>query len=311
MAKAEWAKTTSLINVAVSILERQYPMTIRQLFYQIVSLGVIQNNRSCYQMVSRVMTKARQDGRCRWEYIVDRSRPEYAPNVFKDAHGYAEVVRRSYRKDYWELQPNHVEVWTEKDAIIGSIEGLTNELGITVRVGRGYNSATKRHQIEVLFRQIERGGKRIFVLYLGDHDPSGVGIENDLREKIHANFSIERIAIHPADIRQFNLPPLRVKESDSRSPAFVRNYGPDCVELDALPANELRRRIKNAVHSLMDMTKWERAIEVEKAEMASIIRSVELWNKLPVDDEPWSGNDFETAKQIVEDAKKARQEPPA
>jgi hypothetical protein len=283
MAKAEWVKTTALISGAVAILEGQYPMTIRQLFYQIASRGVIENNRSCYQMVSRVMTKARHDGRCRWEYIVDRSRPEYAPNVFKDAHGYAEVVRRSYRKDYWELQPNHVEVWTEKDAIIGCIEGLTNELGITVRVGRGFNSVTKRHQIQSLFRQIDRSGKRIFVLYLGDHDPSGVAIEKDLCEKVRANFSIKRIAIHKADIRQFNLPPLRVKDSDSRSVEFVRNHGPDCVELDALPANELRRRIRDTVHSLMDRTKWERAIEVEKAEMASIISSMELWNKLPLD----------------------------
>jgi len=309
MAKAEWAKTTALINVAVSILERQYPMTIRQLFYQIVSRGVILNNLSCYKMVSRVMGKARKDGRCAWKYITDRSRPEYAPNVFKDAQGYAEVVRRSYRKDYWALQPNHVEVWTEKDAIIGSIEPLTNELGITVRVGRGFNSTTKRHEIEVLFRQIARNGKGIYVLYLGDHDPSGMAIEKNLREEIDADFSIERIAIHQTDIRKFNLPPLRVKESDSRSADFVIKHGPDCVELDALPPNELRSRISDAVHGLMDMAKWERAIAVEKVELASIISSVELWNKAPVDDEPWLGNDYETAKRIVEAAKKARQEP--
>ncbi|MBB5331890.1 hypothetical protein HDF14_005542, partial [Edaphobacter lichenicola] len=136
------------------------------------------------------------------------------------------------------------------------------------------------------FRQIKRNGKSIFVIYLGDHDPSGVAIEKDLCEKVHANFSIKRIAIHGADIRLFNLPPLRVKVSDSRSDAFIQNHGPDCVELDALPANELRSRIRDTVHSLMDRTKWERAIEVEKAEMASIISSMELWNKLPVDDVP-------------------------
>jgi hypothetical protein len=64
MAKAEWAKTTALVNVAVSILKREYPMTIRQLFYRIVSRGVILNNLSCYKMVSRVMGKARKDA-CR------------------------------------------------------------------------------------------------------------------------------------------------------------------------------------------------------------------------------------------------------
>jgi hypothetical protein len=319
MAKSEWAKTTGLIAVAVSILRREYPMTIRQLFYRIVSAGVIENNRSSYQMVSRVMTTARKDGRCRYEYITDRSRPEYVPNVFEDAKGYAEVVKDSYRKDYWASQPNHVEVWTEKDAIIGCIEPLTNELGITVRVGRGFSSTTKKHEIASLFQKIGRT-KNIYVLYLGDFDPSGMAIEENLRYDIDAGFEMQRIAIHQSDIREFNLPPLRVKETDSRSETFVIDHGSECVELDALPPNELRSRIENAVNDLKDAAKWDRAIAVEKVELASIISSVELWNKLPEDDEPvvrrsqrqgWSEMDFKTAKQIVEDAKKARQEPPA
>jgi hypothetical protein len=276
MAKAELQRTTTLIKEAVAILESEFPMTVRQLFYRLVSAAFIQNNRKCYGMVSRVMTKARKDGRCPWEYIVDRSRPEYIPNAFTDTREYAEAVRKGYRKNYWALQPNYVEIWTEKDAIIGCIEPLTNALGITVRVARGFNSTTRRHEAEELFRRIGRS-KPIFVLYLGDHDPSGRSIEDNQRETIYAGFYVERIAIHGADIQAFALPPLRVKESDPRSRGFVRKYGEDCVELDALPPNELRRRIETAVRGLMDATKWERAIEVEKAEIESITRFVELW----------------------------------
>jgi hypothetical protein len=232
MAKAEWAKTSGLIAAAVAILRREYPMTIRQLFYRMVSVGVIETNRGCYQMVSRFMTTARKDGRCPYQYITDRSRPEYVPNVFTDAPGYAEAVKRSYRKDYWASQPNHVEVWTEKDAIIGCIEPLTSKLGITVRVGRGFSSTTKKHEISCLFQQIGRN-KNIFVLYLGDHDPSGIAIEENLRESINAGFEMERLAIHHSDIRRFNLPPLRVKETDSASEGFVTYHGSECVELDA------------------------------------------------------------------------------
>jgi hypothetical protein len=265
MAKAEWTKTTDLIRVATAILEGEYPMTIRQLFYRMVSVGAIDNNRSCYQMVSRIMTTARKDGRCSFDYITDRSRPEYIPNVFEDAAGYAEAVKRSYRKDYWATQPNHVEVWTEKDAIIGCIQPLTDKLGITVRVGRGFSSTTKKHEISRLFQEIT---KNIFVLYLGDHDPSGVAIEDNLRW-----------SIHHSDIRAFNLPPLRVKETDSRSDAFVAYHGSECVELDALPPNVLRQRIENAVIELRDAVLWDRAIAAEAVELASIISTVELWNK--------------------------------
>ena len=126
------------------------------------------------------MTIARKDDRIPYDAIVDRSRPEYRPYVFNDLEEYAKGVQRSYRKDYWEMQPNHVEIFVEKDSIIGSIEGTCDELGITIRVGRGYVSTTKIHEIARRFRHIN---KPIHVFYLGDHDPSGRGIEEDIKRR--------------------------------------------------------------------------------------------------------------------------------
>lgn len=93
MAKAETNRTRRLIDAAVRILAEESRMTIRQLFYRLVSAEHIENTRADYQKVSRVMTGARGDGRCHYEWIVDRSRPEYSPNVFEDATDYADVVR--------------------------------------------------------------------------------------------------------------------------------------------------------------------------------------------------------------------------
>jgi hypothetical protein len=67
-----------------------------------------------------------------------------------------------------------------------------------------------------------------------------------------------RLAIHASYIAVFDLPPLKVKGTDSRSVGFVRQYGTDCVELDALPRVELRRRIEHAVGSLLDRVQWQR-----------------------------------------------------
>src|SRR5437899_3361869 len=118
MAKAEWQETSRLIDLATAILEEQSPMTIRQLFYRLVSIKAIENSRHAFQKVSRLMTKARKDGRCSYDSIVDRSRPVYAPQVWDDPSEYAETIKRVYRKDYWHDQPEHVELWTEKDAVI-------------------------------------------------------------------------------------------------------------------------------------------------------------------------------------------------
>lgn len=280
-------KTTRLIAAAVEILDAESPMTIRQLFYRLVSRGLIPNDRKHYQLVSRVMTKARDDGRCSFDHIVDRSRPQYSPNVFKDAGRYADVVQRAYRKDYWATQPNHEEIWVEKDAIIGSIEPTTNGLGVTIRVGRGFLSTTKAHDIAEHFQGID---KPITVFYLGDHDPSGQEIERDLYERILAYgsgyFDLQRLAIHKTDISMFNLPPLRIKDGDARAAKFRTQHGEDCVELDALPPAELRQRITEAVEDLQDSELWQRAIAVEKVELASIRDAGAMWANLAKPQQP-------------------------
>ena len=277
MPKAETFKTRKLIVAASEILAEQSPMTIRQLFYRLVSVGKLENSRADYVKVSRVMNIARNDGRIEWDLIVDRSRPTYAPNVWNYAGAYAKTIQRSYRKDYWDTQPVHVEIWAEKDAVIGSIQDLTDELGVTVRVGRGFQSATRVHEITEHFQRI---GKPIHVYYLGDHDPSGCEIETDLFWRVSEDFELTRLAIHGADILKFGLPPLQVKTSDSRASNFVSLHGNQCVELDALPPAELRGRIRKAVMRHVDNESWKRAKLVESAETQSIVSFAEKLQNL-------------------------------
>jgi hypothetical protein len=308
LARAEWSETTKFITAAVEILEAENPMTVRQLFYRLVSAGIIENTKRDYQYTSRMMTKAREDDRCPFEWIVDRSRPTYTPNVFTDAAAYAETVKVSYRKDYWTGQPNHVELWCEKDSITGSIQDVTDELGITLRVGRGFQSTTRVNEIAQHFARIT---KPIKVFFLGDHDPSGVDIERDVAARVnrriprrvtpvtflnhhHAtmqdllnatlrsladNIIPQRLAIFKEDIKLFNLPPLRIKASDTRSTRFAKTHGQDCVELDALPPSELRQRIRTAVESVMDKQAWLRAVAVEQVELANIAETAGRWFK--------------------------------
>jgi hypothetical protein len=285
MAKGEWKEITKLINAASNILDLEAPMTIRQLFYRLVSAGLIPNDRNNYQLVSRIVTKARDDGRIPFSHIVDRSRPQYSPNVWNNAEDYADTVKRGYRRDYWHTQPNYVELWVEKDAIIGSIEKVTDELGITIRVGRGFLSTTKAHEIARHFARIT---KPITVFYLGDHDPSGHCIESDFFDRIQnygsGEFELKRLAIFARDIKTYNLPPLRLKDRDNRAAKFVAQHGADCVELDALPPDVLRARIKDSVEEMLDMDLWERAVKVEEVEMASIKDTVGRWQNLATAD---------------------------
>jgi hypothetical protein len=278
MARGQWIATTELVEKAKRILSAEQPMTIRQLFYRLVSVQALENSIHDYKKLSRVMTDAREGGQVPFEWIVDRSRPTYAPSVFDDIKDGLIALRRCYRKDYWEDQFAHVEIWTEKDAIIGSIEPVTDELGVTVRVSRGFTSTTRVYEIASAFTRIL---KPIFVFYLGDHDPSGRAIELDLYQRIASygsDFEMERLAVRDIDINAFNLPPLRIKSSDTRAAAFRRKFGNRCVELDALPPEELRLRVRQAIERHIEGEAWERALAIERAERESIQSIVERWN---------------------------------
>jgi hypothetical protein len=253
------------------------------LFYRLVSAALLENIRADYCRLSRVLTRAREEAAIPFEWIVDRSRPTYAPSVFDNLQDGLRVLRDCYRKDYWQDQPFHTEIWCEKDAVIGSIQPVTDELGVTVRVGRGFNSATCVNEIAQRFATLE---KPIRVFYLGDHDPSGHCIETELYARAlrygSGEFEMSRLAIHAADIRKFKLPPLRVKESDSRAETFRREHGTQCVELDALPPAELRRRVREAIEGLLDPEAWNRALTVEKVERESIETIVTRMARLEV-----------------------------
>jgi hypothetical protein len=285
MAKGEWGFVTKLIDEALKILKEESPMTIRQLFYRMVSQLLLENKKLDYQRLSRFMTKAREDGRCDYNLIVDRSRPVYEKSVWKDPSGYARTVKHSYHKDYWAMQPRYCEIWAEKDAIVGSIEDLTRDLGVTLRVGRGFLSATRVNDIAQHFAYIVKP-KTVF--YLGDHDPSGQEIETTAFAKVRARWEairaddtdleIRRLAIHKSDIKLYNLPPLKIKDTDSRAVKFRKTHGARCVELDALPPTALRHRIKEAVEGQLDWGLWQHALEIEEVELRSVTEFAERWS---------------------------------
>lgn len=251
----------------------------------------MENSQNQYKKVSRMMTTARNDGRCPWGWIVDRSRPAYRPNVFRDPQHYAETVKKSYRRDYWGGQPWHCEIWTEKDAIIGSIEGVTDELGVSVYVCRGYDSTTKAYEAAERLAAIN---KPIQIFYLGDHDSSGDHMQEDIQARVEsygASFQLARLAIFSKDITTYNLPAQKIKDTDTRAARFRQKYGANewCVELDALPVTELRSRISIAVNNLIDPASWNRAIRVEQAELSSILETVSRWPGLNSDKSQFRG----------------------
>ena len=296
-------ETLELIDYARKLLNAQNPMTLRQLHYAIFSRNEIDyaNDKASYSRLGRATTTARRAYR-EWELagsggpqpahgiqpdlMVDETRQPETVSVWENAKEYVDTVSRAYRRDNWQTQPRHVEVWSEKGTVLGSIRPIASKWGITTRVCHGYGSCGQEMDVGSVFESIG-SDKEITVFYLGDHDPSGVQMQEDIHRRAQTEsgveFTMARLAIHPEDIARFNLPPQKIKEKDSRAAGFKRQFGANAatVELDALPVEELRSRIENAVLKLVDHERWNRQIAVQKIELDCISEFAERMKNLP------------------------------
>jgi hypothetical protein len=246
------AKTLVMLDAAQDVLRETHPMTVRQVYYQLVSRQVIENNRGQYQAVSALLVDARKAGDIPWEWIEDRLRRPRTVGMWEDLADFAEMARITYRRNVWALQPGSVEVWLEKDALSGIFEDTLYDYGVTLNVGRGYDGWDSIHNAAERFGD----GDGVAVLYFGDFDPSGEDMVRSLRERLAffgSSPEIIKCALTGDDVTRYNLPPALAKETDTRRAAFVAVNGDRCVELDALPVAVLRGRLVSEVKARLDL----------------------------------------------------------
>jgi hypothetical protein len=215
---------------------------------------------------------------------VDETRLPESVDMWTNAERYMEAVSSSYRRDNWQTQLTHVELWCEKSTVLGSVRPIVQKWGVTTRVCHGYASCGQEMDVGSLFEGIR---KEIIVLYLDDHDPSGVQMEEDVHQRAERAsgtlFELRRLAIHREDIQEFDLPPQRIKDKDSRAASFRRQFGDNAatVELDALPVEELRTRIDEAIDAIVDHEQWDRQVRIQDVELNCIREFAKTIKTLP------------------------------
>ena len=258
-------KSSEILETARIVLQGHNPMTLRQVYYQLVSRQVIENNRSQYQALSKLLASARREGSIPWEWIEDRTRKPRHVAMWNGLGDFAETARRSYRRNVWATQSHYLEVWLEKDALSGIFSDVLNQYGVTLNVGRGYDGWDSIHNAAERFEGLDEST----VLYFGDFDPSGEDMVRSLRERLAelgAEPEVFKCSLTSEDVQRYSLPPDLTKATDSRRASFVAKFGDVSVELDALPLNALRERIVEEVESRMDIEALGAVRDEEQAE---------------------------------------------
>jgi len=212
------------------------------------------------------LVRARQLDYIPWDWIEDRGRQPKTVSMWEDLSDFIETVKVAYRKDVWENQSVYTEVWLEKDALSGIFENITTKYGVTLVVGRGYNSwSAYKDAINRFLLQ----DKEINILYFGDFDPSGEDIVRALKESL-AFFEVYpvvvKVALTHKDITDYDLPPDFTKKTDSRTVKFIEKYGDLAVELDALPLPILQEKIRAGIEACLDMKAFDETKKIEEKE---------------------------------------------
>lgn len=244
-------------------------VTLRQLYYQFVARNWIKNKFTEYKRMGDIISEARMCGRIDWEAIEDRMRSLDTIPTWNRPADILVGAARQYREDFWDSQDSYIEVWVEKDALTGVVEKACRGLRVSSLACRGYNSQSELYRAGKRFAEAEERGRTPIIIHLGDHDPSGIDMTRDNRERVITFAGIEvevrRIALNYDQVEGFRLPPNPAKETDSRSPAYIAQYGESSWELDAIDPRRLREMIQDEIRLFIDQDRWNECEEKENS----------------------------------------------
>ena len=247
--------TLDLLLQSQSIISQYEMVTVRQVYYILVSRQTINNNLNEYRRVIRVLKNGRLAGLIKFDSIIDDTREAEKTPSWESIEDILNAAIDQFRSFWWRDQPYHVEVWLEKRALRRIFYPITNGYDVYLCTGGGYQSWSEVWAARARF--LARKGSDLKILYFGDLDPSGKDMPRDIRDRFKTlgfNVDVIEVALTKNDIMEYDLPTNPSKKKDSRQDWYTNKYGINyAVELDALPPKILSEKIRDAIEAECDL----------------------------------------------------------
>ena len=249
-----------------AVAEVDRPVSIRHIFYRMVTQNLIEKSDRGYQQLQKITVDMRRAKVLPYSWIEDSSRRAYMNTGYAGVGNYAQAAASIYRRDYWASTDTLVEVWCESRSLAGVLGQVCSDYLVPLFPSGGFASLSFLYQAAEHIQESERANA--VILYLGDYDQAGVlidrSIEKDLRgflEDWPGDLSFERLAVNDDQIDRMGLPTRPPKPSDTRSKEVTR-----AVEAEAIPAPTMRAIVSSALETLIPehVLKVQRAVELEE-----------------------------------------------
>lgn len=285
---AEKLQIIEQANAIIADFARQgHELTLRQLYYQFVAKALIPNTEKSYHRLGGIISDGRMNGLISWTAIVDRTR-----NLRGNSHwdSPADIISASangYAIDLWKDQDHYVEIWVEKDAVAGIAARIANELDVNWFSCRGYTSQSEMWLAGIRLRHHARQGRQPVIIHLGDHDPSGQDMTNDIAGRLELfmedygeSLTVDRIALNFDQIQRYNPPPNPAKVTDPRAGDYIKRHGPVSWELDALSPTVMTDLIRRAVLSYRDEDLFAGKLAEQREARAFLKKASDNWDQV-------------------------------
>lgn len=231
-----------------------------------------------YKKLGDIVSDARLAGLVDWDAIVDLERQVHRPNEFGNVRDLVEAAVRSYRLPRWEGQTNYVEIWVEKNGMTVSIEPVARKWHVPLVANKGYGSMTNLYEGSKRFLAAMDQDQHCFILYLGDHDPSGLDMDQDIEKRMRMFgadiLEVERIALTTAQVQRYNPPPNPAKLTDSRAEKYIATFGRESWEVNALSPTDINLFIERRLKRLVDKETMDAVVVREDRHKKNLIRAI-------------------------------------
>lgn len=261
-------KSRNLLDQIIPIAEEYSAqgvnLSLRQFFYQLVARLVFANTQKNYKKLGRLVSDARYAGIIDWDLIEDRHRELKTRLEFNDVREGLDTLFSSFRLPRWQDQPEYVEVWVEKSALASVLEPVCDKYHVNLVVNKGFASDSFIYEAVSRFR--DKSDRECTILYFGDHDPSGLAMDEDIKSKMElfgVKVDFERVALKFSHVQEFGLLPNPAKEKDGRSKDYKSRFGNSTYELDALEPNLLAGMAEKAILGHLNQNKYSRVLDLE------------------------------------------------
>jgi hypothetical protein len=262
-------------EIAEEYARQGYDLSVRQLYYQFVARKVFIGGKEFlnlpenYERLQDIIGKARDGGVFDWDFIDDRGRVTHEVMTSPNLKTFLQKLNESFKIDKWKGQARYVELMVEKQALEGVLLPVCQKWEVPFTANKGYSSKSsmyRRSKKIQSMRDVE--GKEVHLIYLGDHDPSGIDMSRDIEDRMamysDGPVTVHRIALNHDQVMRLNPPENPVKPNDSRAKPYIEEFGHHCWELDAINPSTLASMVEHAIKGLLNLDSWKKA-EAEQA----------------------------------------------